>query len=461
VLRIGTNNKLKQKYHSLKGVTSMDKLQMKEKCIRFIDENKASIVDIGRKLYNNPELGYREVNSTKLVVNYLEELGLNVEKNIAVTGCRARVNEHKEGPKIAILGELDAILCKNHKDSNENGAIHACGHNIQVASMLGAVMCLVKSGVVEELDGKIDFMAVPAEEFIELEYRKELKKSGVINFFGGKQELISKGAFDDVDIAMMVHSLDLGEKKVLLDIESNGFIGKEITFIGKSSHAGACPENGINALSAAMLALNNINAQRETFRDEDWVRVHAIITNGGDIVNVVPSKAKMEAYVRARTVDSILSVNKKVNAAISAAGMTMGATVEIEDTFGYLPIVNDKKLISIFKDNLKYTGIKHEIVEHGKFTGSFDFGDVSYILPSIHPMIAGISGDLHTAEYKIIDEDTAYILPAKTMALTIIDLLYNKAEKAKDIIINFKPIMTKEEYIKFMEDYSKKYVYSY
>lgn len=439
----------------------MDKLQLKEKCIRFIDENKASIISIGQKLYNNPELGYREVSSTELVANYLKELGLGIEKNIAVTGCRARVNEHKEGPKIALLGELDAILCKDHIDSNQNGVVHACGHNIQVASMLCAIMGLVKSGVIEELDGKIDFMAVPAEEFIELEYRKELKKSGVINFFGGKQELISKGAFDDVDIAMMVHSLDLGEKKVLLNIETDGFIGKEITFIGKAAHAGASPENGINALSAAMLALNNINAQRDTFRDEDWVRVHAIITNGGDIVNVVPSKVKMEAYVRARTVDSIISVNKKVNTAISAAAMAIGATVEIEDTFGYLPIKNDKKLISVVKDNLEYIGVGNEIVEQGKSTGSFDFGDVSCILPSIHPMIAGISGGLHTQEYKIVDEDTAYILPAKIMALTIIDLLYNKAEKANEIITNFKPIMSKEEYIKFMTDYSKKYVYSY
>ena len=438
----------------------MDKLQIKDKCIRFIDENKESIVEIGRKLYDNAEFGYREVNSTQIVTNYLEELGLNVEKNIAVTGCRARVNESKEGPKIAVLGELDAILCKEHKDSKENGAVHACGHNIQVASMLGAITCLVKSGVIEELDGKIDFMAVPAEEFIELEYRRELKKTGLINFFGGKQELISKGAFDDVDIAMMFHALPLGDKKALLNIETDGFIGKEITFIGKAAHAGACPENGINALSAAMLAINNINAQRETFRDEDWVRVHAIITSGGDIVNTVPSKVTMEAYVRARTVDSIVGANKRVNRAISAGAMAMGATVEIEDTFGYLPIVNDKELLSVFKDNLEYTGIT-QTIDQGKSTASFDFGDVSYILPAIHPMMAGISGDLHSAQYNIDDEYLAYITPAKIMVLTIIDLLYNKAEKAKDVITNYKPIMSKEEYIKFMTDNSKKYIYSY
>lgn len=439
----------------------MDKNHMKEKCLKIIDENKNAIIELGRKLYDNPELGYKEVNSTEIVYSFLKGMGLNVEKNIAVTGCRARVNEKKAGPKIAILGELDAILCKEHKDANSKGAIHACGHNIQIASMLGAALSIVQSGIIDELDGKIDFIAVPAEEFIELEYRKELKESGAISLFGGKQELISKGAFDDIDIAMMTHSLDLGEDKVLLNMQSNGFIGKQVTFIGKASHAGSCPEEGINALNAAMLALNNINAQRETFRDEDWVRVHAIITKGGDIVNVVPSEVKMEAYVRAKSINSILEVNKKVNCALSAAAMAVGAAVNIEDTFGYLPIVNNKQLLNVFKNNLQYLGIKNGIVEEGKFTGSFDFGDVSHIIPSIHPMVGGISGNLHTAEYKIVDEETAYILPAKAITLTIIDLLYDKAKVASDIIVNFKPLMSKKEYIKLMSDYSKKYTYTY
>lgn len=439
----------------------MDKQQMKEKCIKTIDENKDELINIGRKLYSHPELGYKEVNSTEIVYDFLKNLGLNVEKNIAVTGCRARANECKCGPKIAVLGELDAILCRDHKDANDKGVIHACGHNIQVTSMLGVAMSLVKSGVINDLDGRLDFMAVPAEEFIEFEFRKKLKESGAINFFGGKQELIYKGAFDDIDIAMMIHSLDIGQNKVLLNLQSNGFIGKDITFIGKASHAGSAPENGINALNEAMLALNNINAQRETFRDEDWVRVHAIITKGGDIVNVVPSEVKMEAYVRARSINSILSVNKKVNSAISSAAMAIGGSVEIEDTFGYLPIINDKNLINILRDNLEYLGDGDEIVEEGKFTGSFDFGDVSHIIPSIHAMIGGISGNLHTAEYKIVDEETAYILSAKAVTLSIIDLLYDNAQKANKVIADFEPAITKEEYIKLLKDYSKKYIYQY
>jgi amidohydrolase len=445
----------------LKGVTLVDKDQLKEMCIKIIDDNRETIIDVGRKLYKNPELGYKEVKSTETVHNFLKELGLDVEKNIAVTGCRARTNIHKKGPKIAVLGELDAISCKDHKDADEEGNVHACGHNVQIASMLGTALALVKSGVLEELDGSIDFIAVPAEEFIELEYRKKLKDSGIINFFGGKQELIYRGAFDDVDMAMMVHVLDLGKNKIMLNMESNGFIGKQVSFIGKSAHAGSCPEEGINALTTAVLALNNINALRETFRDEDWVRVHAIITKGGDIVNVVPSEVKMEAYVRARNLEAILSTNEKVNNAIGAAAMAIGATAEIKDIFGYLPNINDKKLVNTFKDNLGFLDIEKEIIENGKSTASFDIGDLSHIIPTIHPMIGGITGNLHTAEFRIIDEETAYILSTKIMTLSIIDLLYDGAEKAKGIISNFKPKMTKEEYLEQLTNYTRKYVYTF
>lgn len=439
----------------------MDIEQLREKCIRTIDENRETIVNIGKELYNNPELGYKEIQSTATVYNFLKGLGLQVEKNIAVTGCRARMNGDKKGPKIAVLGELDAISCKEHRDANENGAVHACGHNIQIAGMLGAALALSKSGIFSELDGKVDFIAVPAEEFIELEYRKKLKKSGEIEFFGGKQELIYRGAFDDVDIAMMVHALDLGNNKIMLNLNSNGFVGKNVTFIGKASHAGSCPEEGINALNTAMLALNNINAQRETYRDEDWVRVHAIITKGGDIVNVVPSEVKMEAYVRARYVDSVLQINKKVNNAIAGAAMATGAIVEIEDTFGYLPIINDRDLIAVFKDNLMSLGIEDKIIEDGKSTASFDFGDLSHIIPSIHPMIGGVEGNLHTADFKIVDEEVAYILPAKILAISIIDLLYGEAKKAKSVINNFKPVMNKDEYLRQLKSYSKKYLYDF
>ena len=435
----------------------MNKNELKERVVAAIEENKDIIIAAGRKIYSNPEFGYKEFETTKTVSDFFKnELGLEVEEKIAYTGCRARINEDKSGPKVAILGELDGISCSEHPDANSIGASHTCGHNVQIAGMLGAAVGLIKSGVFKELDGKIDFIATPAEEFIELAYRSKLKAEGHIKYFGGKQELIRKGAFDDVDMSIMFHVLDTGDKKVLVGPESNGFIGKEIKFIGKESHAGSAPYEGINALNAAMLAINNVNAQRETFKEADRVRFHPIITKGGDIVNVVPADVRMESYVRARTIDSMIDANKKVNRALIAGAMAVGAEIEITELPGYLPILKHNDMEKVLRENLHFIGLKDEdIIDGGDFTGSFDFGDVSHIIPTLHPMFGGVKGALHTRGYSIVDEEYAYLAPAKSMALTVVDLLFDGAETGKEILKNFKPVMTKEEYLAFMESNDK------
>lgn len=435
----------------------MNKNELKERVVAAIEENKDIIIAAGRKIYSNPEFGYKEFETTKTVSDFFKnELGLEVEEKIAYTGCRARINEDKSGPKVAILGELDGISCSEHPDANSIGASHTCGHNVQIAGMLGAAVGLIKSGVFKELDGKVDFIATPAEEFIELAYRSKLKADGHIKYFGGKQELIRKGAFDDVDMSIMFHVLDTGDKKVLVGPESNGFIGKEVKFIGKEAHAGSAPYEGINALNAAMLAINNVNAQRETFKEADRVRFHPIITKGGDIVNVVPADVRMESYVRARTIASMIDANKKVNRALIAGAMAVGAEIEITELPGYLPILKHNDMEKVLRENLHFIGLKDEdIIDGGDFTGSFDFGDVSHIIPTLHPMFGGIKGALHTRGYSIVDEEYAYLAPAKSMALTVVDLLFDGAETGKEILKNFKPVMTKEEYLAFMESNDK------
>ena len=430
--------------------------EIKERVIKAIDDNRDLILQAGQAMYDNPEFGYKEFKGTEIVSNYFKnELGLDVEEGIAYTGCRARANKNIEGPKVAILGELDAISCSDHKDSNELGAVHACGHHIQIAGMLGAATGLVKSGILSELGGKVDFMATPAEEFVELGYRTQLREEGKIKYFGGKQEMIYNGSFDDVDMAVMFHALDLGDKKVLTGPVSNGFIGKTVKFIGKESHAGSAPHEGINALNAAMLGINNVHAQRETFKDSDRVRFHPIITKGGDIVNSVPADVRMEAYVRARTIEGMIDANKKVNRGLTAGAYAVGAEIEITEIPGYLPILKHDSMEDVLEGNLEYLGLKDDMIKGGDFTGSFDFGDVSHIMPTLHPMFGGINGALHTRDFKTVDDEVAILMPAKALALTVVDLLFAQGEKAKDILNNFKPVMTKEQYLAFMESNDK------
>lgn len=436
----------------------MDINELKKRVIEEIDKNEDNIINIGKKIYENPELGYKEFNTTKIAVEELKKLGCDVEENIVVTGCRARVGNY-DSPRVAVIGELDCILCKDHPDARKTGEFHGCGHNIQMGGFIGSAIGLISSGVLKELKGNVDFIATPAEEFIEIEYKEKLRSEGMIEFFGGKQELIKRGYFDDINVAMMFHSLDMGDDKALVGTVSNGFVGKKIRFIGKASHAGSAPEKGVNALNAAMLAINNIHAQRETFREEDKVRVHPIITKGGDVVNVVPSEVVMECYVRARTVEAMVDANKKVDRALKAGAVAVGASVEITDIPGYFPILKYDELDEIFKNNLEKLGLEGKVAQKGDFTGSFDFGDLSQIMPTLHPMIGGISGSLHSNEYRIIDEKLAYIIPAKAMAMTVIDLLYNNGENAKKIIENVSLPMTKEEYLTYLRSIRNKKIY--
>ena len=272
---------------------------MKQKVFDRIEQNKDFIFEIGQKVLENPELGFKEYKTAELVKEVFTKLGITYEDGLAITGVKATLKGRSHKRNICIIGEMDAVKCFGHPYADkENGAAHACGHNAQIASMLAAATGLKESGVMDSLDGDVTFFAVPAEEFVELDYREALKADGKIKWLSGKQELIEIGAFDDIDISMMVHSqAGVPGPRVFLDGSSLGFVAKNIEFIGKSSHA-SMPSEGINALNAATLALMGIHANRETFREKDNIRIHPIITNGGDLVNVVPSRVTMETYVR-------------------------------------------------------------------------------------------------------------------------------------------------------------------
>ena len=155
----------------------MDISEIKKRICAEIDKNREKIIAIGAEIYSHPELGYKEYKTTEVVFREFKSLGLSLEKNIAVTGCSGLLSGKNNGPSIAVMGELDAITSSEHEDADKlTGAVHACGHNIQIAAMIGAAIGLVNSDAASQLCGAVNFMAVPAEEFIELEFRSELKK---------------------------------------------------------------------------------------------------------------------------------------------------------------------------------------------------------------------------------------------------------------------------------------------
>ena len=180
----------------------MNKSELKQLCIKTIDENRDEIIRIGNEIYKNPELGYKEFKSTEIVKKAMENLEGRLETEIAYTGCKIVANEEKSGPRVAIIGELDSVVCADHKDANELGNIHACGHNVQIANMIGAAFGILKSGVFKHLDGSMEFIAIPAEECVDYEYRANLQKENKIKYIGGKQEYLYRNGFDNTDISL-------------------------------------------------------------------------------------------------------------------------------------------------------------------------------------------------------------------------------------------------------------------
>ena len=427
----------------------MDKESLKRAVCEEIDRCSDRIFEIADHILANPELGYKERATAEYVKEQLSALGIPCRDGLALTGVKGKLKGSASEANVCVIGELDAVICNTHPTANkESGAAHACGHNAQLAAMLGVAMGLSKYA--SELDGDVTFFAVPAEEFVEIGYRDSLAKDGKIKYLGGKQELIRLGEFDDIDAAMMVHAQgNTPGNEVFVDGGSLGFVAKTVEFIGKAAHAGGAPHEGINALNAAMAAMMCIHAQRETFRDEDKIRVHPIITNGGELVNVVPANVPMETYVRGASFEAIKDAAAKVDRAIKGSAYAIGAEAEITDFKGYLPLCQDKSLGALFAANAAEFTPKESIHYGIDMVGSSDMGDLCHLIPAIQPTMGGWTGNLHAKDFAPTDKTLAYINPAKIMAMTVIDLLYNGAVEAKRIKANFVPKLTKEEYFNF------------
>ncbi len=427
----------------------MDRDALKRAAIAAIEARREEVIEIGETILRNPETGFREVKTERLVAEKMESLGLEPQTGLAITGVKAKLNNENTGPTLALIGELDSLRISDHPFADpETGAAHACGHNAQIAGMLGAAMGIVDGGIAEYLTGNIAFVAVPAEELIEVGYRLGLREKGEIEFLTGKAEFIRRGHFDDVDLALMCHTkTDTVASHVALS--SNGALIKKIRFIGKAAHAGGRPQFGINALNAANLAMTAIALLRETFFDSDTIRIHPIITKGGDSVSAVPADVVIETFVRGRTLEGIVDANAKVDRAVKGAAMAIGAKVEIETTAGYLPQTNNQEMTEVWGENVKALYGEDQFYIERHRTGSTDMGDLGHIMPVTHPYIFGASGVVHANDYVMEDKDAVYVGMAKLLAMAAIDLLSDEAAIARRVLDEQRPKLSKEAYLAF------------
>ena len=420
-----------------------------EELCRYVDKYRELILKIERYIWEHPETGFKEWNTSNYLKNIFKSFGYLINSPEDIPGFYVDIDTGHPGPKILVLCELDALICDDHPNA-VNGIAHACGHNAQCAALAGIAASLAEKSALSDLSGSIRLMAVPAEEMIEISYRENLRQKGIIEYFAGKIEFIRRGYLNNVDLAFMLHTSSDTNLDFSCNLGGNGFITKNIIFRGKAAHAGSDPDKGINALYAANLGMQAINALRETFDDDDHVRIHPIITSCSPSVNIIPKEVRLESYIRAAKKSVISSINAKVNQALAAAAASIGATVFISDRVGHSPLNNDINLMNTAKNCMEeFAGSNRVGFREYWSRGSTDMGDISCLVPAIHAYVGGSTGVPHSDNFLISNPERACIDSAKVQLLLINRLLKDNAQEAKKIKENYKPVYSSiDEYLK-------------
>ncbi len=422
------------------------------------ETQKQWILKIERDLWGMPETGFREHRSSAYLADVYRRLGYEPVFAGDIPGFCTDLDTGRPGPTIAVMGELDALFCPAHPEADpETGAVHACGHHAQGTIVAALAAAMKNPGATDGLCGRIRFMAVPAEELIEIGYREKLREQGTIRYFNGKMEFVRRGLFDGVDMAIMIHASGLPKgKKLALDAGYNGCIAKRAIFRGRASHAGSSPNSGINALYAATNAITAANALRETFIDTGKVRFHPIITEGGSSVNAIPDRVVVESYVRGVSIEVIREYNRKINRAFAAAAASMGAALTLSDACGFFPLTDDLGLIDVMAESMQeLCGEDSVIVSTGRCSGCTDLGDLSTIMPVVQGVCTGCMGACHGDNFYIADPESACITSAECLVIALRKLLSNGGSRARAIAENYKPIFaSKEDYYRAADEFT-------
>lgn len=408
----------------------------------FFDENRERIIELGNNLFTHPQLGYKETVNKEYLCRFLEEYGFEIENECFETAFTVSIGEGF--PHIGLIAELDGLPTLGHKYANpdDNNAAHSCGHSTQCAIMAAVMAALKTNGIAK---GKVTLFFTPAEEYTDIEYRKKLIEEGKINYIGGKQNMIEAGMFDDCDYLIHLHTSTDRNHHFSVNTRQGGFVYKKITFLGKAAHAAVNPADGINALNAFTLFNNAVNMLRERFREQDCVRIHGIINEGGQTVNSIPERVVYECYVRSFNIDTVRQVSAMVDNAAVCCSRAIGADCIIETENGYVPLIQSEELNSVVYEHMKNYCSEELIKRNSSSMAASDLGDLSLFKPVIQIGYGGFCGVAHSKDLDIVDEERVYIETGRLIEETVRDLL-NDDEKSKKIIASFRQRMSREEY---------------
>ena len=360
-----------------------------------VELQRQQLIQLSLNIHDNPELGFKEEKASAWLTGYLEDNEFHVERGIAGVATAFQATYGQGSPRIALLAEYDALPKIGH----------GCGHNIIAASAVGAAVG--SKPIIDRLGGSIVVLGTPGEEV-----------------FGGKIDMVQAGVFKEIDVAMIVHP---GVRNVVT-MQALACTGVEAEFFGQPAHASAEPHKGVNALEAIILAFTSINSLRQHIKEE--ARIHGIITDGGEAPNIVPAHSAAEFYVRAPDNEYLDELKSKVSNCFIGASTASGARLEYHwDDIAFDSMKNNETLAELFKQNLESLGRHVEAFNPEFGLGSTDMGNVSQVVPSIHPTIAIASPEvlIHTPEFAAAGASEAghegLIDAAKALAMTVADIL--------------------------------------
>ncbi|MBU6423397.1 MAG: M20 family metallopeptidase [Chloroflexota bacterium] len=379
------------------------------RALAAIEGHRHALGELSQRIHSTPELGYQEREASERIAAFLEGAGFDVERGYGglETSYRGNASGRGSGPTVAILSEYDALPDIGH----------ACGHNL--IAIMGVAAALGVRAAIDGLSGRIAAIGTPAEE------------GG-----GGKVALLGAGGFDDVDVAMMVHP----SSRTLPARTSLASNRVDVEFTGRAAHAAAQPDRGLNALEGLIQTFNAVNAMRQHLRSD--ARVHGIITSGGSAANIIPAYAASKWSVRALDTQYQQEVLRRFIACAEGAAKATGTTVKVTvpENSGYANMVPSTPLAERWAEHLTALGAPIHPATSDERMGSTDMGNVSQVIPAIHPYVAiapdGTPG--HSIEFRDAaatpEAFDSAIAAAKAMALTAVDVLADRSllESARD-----------------------------
>lgn len=374
----------------------------------FFKERFAEMQAIAEKIFDRPELGYKEWETSALVRDFLKKENPQAElESFSTTGIKTYLTTDKPLTMV-FIAELDAVYAPSHFNADkETGAAHNCGHFTQVTIALALYAYFMETKIHEDFDYNIAFVFIPAEEYLDLDYRKQLVQDGKITYLGGKPEAMKLGVFDGMDFGVCVHSIgeEFARPTIEIDCDLAGFLYKRYHFTGKASHAGFDPFSGVNAYSMSTLFNVAVGLNRQQFRDDQMVRVNPIVMDSDMSTNVVPNHITVGTDLRTKTVEYMQETAHRLDDAAKGSALALNGQVEIETDMGYLPFVQNRYLNTFVKKAFDQSEEIIDIIDdRGGIAAAGDIGDLAFMFPCIQISYGGFEGTIHGDDFKMVDD---------------------------------------------------------